>query len=350
MASLQRRGNGRWAVRWRDESGRQRWRTFEVRSEAVGFLRAVERFGPDHAVEDRIGEVNITVAEYVDVWAARQLWRPSTRRQVDCYVSGHIVPRFGTQRLSAIRPADVQLLVREMADTHSAATVRVVVAHLRSMFSEAARDGLVATNPVRSVRLPRDDRPPVTIPTVDQVRSLRLAMPEHLGSLITLTATTGLRQGEALGLDWERIDIDALSVRVDRQLVHEGFGPPKTRSSFRTVPITTDTAAALIQHRDRFGVGPDGLLFRTRRGTVVGARLLSDAMQPAARAAGLPPRTGLHCLRHFYASLLIRSGCSVKVVQARLGHATAKETLDTYAHLWPDDEDRTRAALASIML
>lgn len=52
-----------------------------------------------------------------------------------------------------------------------------------------------------------------------------------------------------------------------------------------------------------------------------------------------------HDLRHHYASLLIRDGASVKVVQSRLGHATAAETLNTYAHLWPDEEDRTRTAI-----
>jgi integrase len=67
--------------------------------------------------------------------------------------------------------------------------------------------------------------------------------------------------------------------------------------------------------------------------------------QPAARAAGLPPRTGLHALRHLYASLLIRHGESVKTVQKRLGHSSAAVTLDTYAHLWPDADDRTRDAV-----
>jgi integrase len=55
----------------------------------------------------------------------------------------------------------------------------------------------------------------------------------------------------------------------------------------------------------------------------------------------------MHDLRHFYASLLIRHGESVKVVHARLGHATAAETLDTYSHLWPDSDDTTRAAVDS---
>jgi integrase len=61
--------------------------------------------------------------------------------------------------------------------------------------------------------------------------------------------------------------------------------------------------------------------------------------------AGVRQGVTFHDLRHFYASLLIRHGESVKTVQARLGHATAQETLDTYGHLWPDSEDRTRAAV-----
>jgi integrase len=67
------------------------------------------------------------------------------------------------------------------------------------------------------------------------------------------------------------------------------------------------------------------------------------------KAAGAPAGTGFHQLRHFYASLLIRHGESVKTVQARLGHASASETLDTYSHLWPDSDDRTRTAVDSVL-
>lgn len=70
---------------------------------------------------------------------------------------------------------------------------------------------------------------------------------------------------------------------------------------------------------------------------------------PAVEAAEQPGGTTYHDLRHFYASLLIDHGESVKVVQRRLGHASATETLDTYSHLWPDSEDRTRDAVDSVL-
>ncbi len=71
--------------------------------------------------------------------------------------------------------------------------------------------------------------------------------------------------------------------------------------------------------------------------------------RPAVRAAGLDDTVTFHGLRHFYASLLIRHGESIKTVQARLGHASAAETLDTYSHLWPDSDDRTRAAVDAVL-
>ncbi|WP_237394365.1 tyrosine-type recombinase/integrase [Mycobacterium paraintracellulare] len=71
--------------------------------------------------------------------------------------------------------------------------------------------------------------------------------------------------------------------------------------------------------------------------------------RPAVAEAKLPAGTGFHALRHYYASLLIRHGESVKTVQARLGHASAVETLDTYSHLWPDSDDRTRDAIDSVL-
>lgn len=68
------------------------------------------------------------------------------------------------------------------------------------------------------------------------------------------------------------------------------------------------------------------------------------------KASGAKVGTGFHDLRHYYASLLIRHGCSVKVVQARLGHATAAETLDNYSHLWPDSDDQTREAITESLI
>ncbi len=142
------------------------------------------------------------------------------------------------------------------------------------------------------------------------------------------------------------------------------LGPPKTKASRRTVPLPRVAVDALARHlaafppaaqtivcRDEHRTWTESveLLFTTETGAPVRRSNFSRHWRKAVAAVGAPEGTTFHDLRHFYASLLIRHGESVKVVQARLGHATAAETLDTYSHLWPDSEDRTRLAVDSVL-
>lgn len=91
-------------------------------------------------------------------------------------------------------------------------------------------------------------------------------------------------------------------------------------------------------------------LFTNDRGELLRrTAFAANVWRRAVEQAGLPKGTGFHALRHYYASLLIRHGESVKVVQSRLGHASAAETIDTYSHLWPDSEDCTRLAVDSVL-
>jgi integrase len=90
-------------------------------------------------------------------------------------------------------------------------------------------------------------------------------------------------------------------------------------------------------------------LFTNRDGQPIRRTTFSDMWRAKARPLGIPEGDGFHQLRHYDASLLIRHAESVKVVQERLGHASAVEMLDTYSHLWPDDEDGTRAAVEEVL-
>ena len=117
----------------------------------------------------------------------------------------------------------------------------------------------------------------------------------------------------------------------------------------RTVPLPHAVVDALAAHLAEYEPGDLGVVFCDHLGRPLSRRAVSRVWAPLMASVGLAPRTGLHALRHFYASLLIRHGESVKVVQARLGHATAAETLDTYAHLWPDSDDRTREAVDRVL-
>ncbi len=184
--------------------------------------------------------------------------------------------------------------------------------------------------------------------------ALAAAVPPCYETLVLLAAGTGLRQGEAFGLTVDRVDFLLRSLKVDRQLVllakqEPRHGPPKTRASYRTVPLPQVVVLALSRHLELFPSGQDGLLFTEDGGAPLRrADFSARVWRPAVKKAGMEGAV-FHELRHYYASLLIQHGESVKVVQARLGHATAAETLDTYSHLAPDSEDQTRTAIDSVL-
>ena len=189
--------------------------------------------------------------------------------------------------------------------------------------------------------------------TTEQVAAVRDALPPQLQALVTLAAGTGMRPGECFGLTVDRVRFLERTAMVDRQLVTLArqapcLGPPKTRASNRTIPLPQVVVDALAAHLAEFPAAPDGLVF-TLTGKPITRQAFGHKWRAAVETARLPAGTGFHALRHYYASLLIRHGESVKTVQARLGHASAVETLDTYSHLWPDSEDRTRDAIDSVL-
>jgi integrase len=112
------------------------------------------------------------------------------------------------------------------------------------------------------------------------------------------------------------------------------------------VPVPPSMALELSAHvRD----WPGATVLTDERGAQLGPWMLDRAFRTArGKVAGLPDGFRYHDLRHYFASLLIASGCDVKTVQARLRHASATTTLDTYGHLWPDRDESTRAAVEAV--
>lgn len=217
----------------------------------------------------------------------------------------------------------------------------------------AVRDRRIVANPCGGSKLPKVERKQIIPLTTEQVAAVRDALPAELRALVTLAAGTGMRQGECFGLTVDRLRFLERLVAVDRQLVtvqgqSPTLAPTKTRASNRTIPLPQVVVDALAAHLAAFPAGPDGLVF-TLGGKPITRAVFGHKWRPAVATAGLPAGTGFHALRHYYASLLIRHGESVKTVQSRLGHASAVETLDTYSHLWPDSDDRTRDAIDSVL-
>lgn len=354
--SIARRDNGKWRARYRDDAGKEHARHFGRKVDAQRWLDEVTTsIVSGQYVDPSAGRV--TFRTYAEQWRESQPHRPTTKARNKSALENQAYPWLGDKMLSDIRPSDIQTWVARLSTSVdgraalSPATVHVIHGVVSGIFKAAVRDRRVASNPCEATKLPRKERKLVVPMPLEGMAALAAEMPEHLRALVPFTAGTGLRQGEAFGLTVDRIDFLRRLVRVDRQVqAVEGSGwefrPPKTDSSVRTIPLPQSTTDLLSAHLAMHPPGPHGFVFSDDRGEPLRRSSFGQSIwHPARKRAGLPDGTTFHDLRHLYASLLIRHGESVKVVQARLGHADASETLNTYSHLWPDSDDTTRAAV-----
>lgn len=358
MGSLQKRiqnGTTTWLARWRDPDGRQRKRSFSRRVDADRFLATISA---DLVRGNYVDPNDPTLfRDYAEQWREAQVHRPTTRAHVETNLRRHAYPAFGDRRISTIRPSEIQAWVTRLSRSLAPATVQVIHGIVAAIFKAAVRDRIIGGSPCEGTKLPKK-LPVEVIPlSTSMVTGLIDAVPERYRALVILAAGTGLRQGECFGLSDKYLDLDQALLRVRQQLIllpgREPFlGPPKTSASHRTVPLPKVVVEALRDHLQRFPTAhQDGLIFTDEDGNPLRrTRFSREIWRPAVRAAGARRGTGFHDLRHYYASLLIQHGESVKTVQRRLGHATAAETLDTYAHMWPDSEDRTRGAIDPVLV
>jgi len=359
----------RWKVRY-EVDGRARSKSYERKVDAEAFLATAEADQLRGTfVDPREGRVTFRV--YAEGWRATAAHRQSTRDRVERTLRLHVYPVLGDRQLGAIRTSTVQAFVAAAAEVLAPATLRVAHSVVVAIFRAAVRDRVIASSPCEGVRLPEVGRRRVQPPPLEVVQVLEAALPARFRAVVPLVAGAGLRQGEVFGLEVDRVDfLRRREVDVAQQLVTLAggkpfLGPPKTPESVRVVPLAQLTLDELAAHLAAFPAAgvevedrtdprrpaprPARLVFTMPDGRPVARHDWSTTWAPAARAAGLPARTGLHVLRHLYASLLIRHGESVKTVQARLGHSSAAITLDTYGHLWPDADDRTREAVEAAL-
>ena len=288
----------------------------------------------------------VTFRQFVqEHWKPKVLpaFKPSTAESHAVLLHKHLLPYFGERRLCDIGTADVQAFVMEKAEAGLAWNT---VKNLRNLVSRILRTAVewnyLSSNPVRGVRLPTKQlvRPPRVI-TVEQLRALLRVLPEPVRTMVLLCAFTGVRAGELFALRWRHLDLGRGVLQV-RESVHRGkFGPPKTRSSVRDLPLGNVVLAALLAHRRRVGgCSPDDLLFPSRNQTArCRNNLLRRVVYPACDRATIP-RVGWHSLRHLHATLLSEAGEPLKVAQAQLGHADLQTTLGVYTHVLPESQRR----------
>jgi integrase len=344
MASIQKRDNGKWRARYRDAAGKEHARHFPRKVDAQRWIDEVTTAVVTGAYVDP-KNARTTVGEWCATWLAGYATRrPSTVRQAKVHVA-QIEKAFGTLPLASVRPSAVRAWCAQMkSDGAADSYVYALHARLSQIMADAVHDGILARNPCSRRTSPGGGKQRPYCATTAQVWALYDAFPAHQRPAVLLGAFVGLRTAEACGLRVEDVDFMRGVVSPEVQWPAEDL---KTETSRTAVPIPSELALQLSAAVAEWGsewIVTDGL------GGQSSPWAIERAIRTARKkVAGLPEGFRFHDLRHYLASLLIASGADVKVVQARMRHASAKTTLDTYGHLWPDADESTRAAVGAVL-
>ncbi|MDB5538416.1 MAG: phage integrase family protein, partial [Devosia sp.] len=212
----------------------------------------------------------------------------------------------------------------------------------------------------------------VDIPTPVEIAGIVRGLEGRWRPLLMTAIFTGLRASELRGLTWAAVDLKAGRIRVfQRADRFKAIGKPKSLAGERDVPLPPIVANTLREWKLVATKSEAGLVFPNLKGQVQAHRhLIDEGFLPAqlrgdvvvvstdedGKEVRAAKYTGLHCLRHFYASWCINRKADgglelpAKIVQQRLGHASINLTMDTYGHLFPSTDDGTEMAAAEAML
>jgi integrase len=289
--------------------------------------------------------------------------RPSTWAEHRSKVEVHLVPAIGQVPLQRLAPGHLNTLYADLLGRGlSARTVLHVHATIRRALADATRWGLVPRNVALLASPPRPGRTELQVWTAADLRAfLAFVEDDRLYALWLLAASTGMRRGEVLGLQWPDVDLGRARVGVRRSLVTVGHqvvvSEPKTAKGRRSVALDPATVAGLKAWRkhqtaERLAWGPawtdSGLVFTREDGRPLHPREVTRAFSRHVLAAGVPI-IRLHDLRHTHATLALAAGVHPKVVQERLGHANIAITLDTYSHAVPALEEAAARTVAALV-
>ncbi|MFF1875725.1 tyrosine-type recombinase/integrase, partial [Kitasatospora herbaricolor] len=245
--------------------------------------------------------------------------------------------------VGSIRPSEVKNWMTELQKEGLAqSTIYGLHRRLSQLFSDAVHDGIVPRSPVSRRTSPGASKQRPYVATTEQVWALHDALPDHFHPVVLLGAFAGLRVAEIAALRVTDVDFMRGVISPEIQYPDE---PLKTEMSKMPIPIPHEVALELNRIPSEWG---SSTLVVGAYGRPVAPYTIETAFRVArATVPGLPEGFRIHDLRHYYASLLIAAGLDIKTVQARLRHASAKTTLDTYGHMWPDKDESARAAVSA---
>jgi integrase len=361
--SLFKRKDGYWVAQ-ATVQGKHISKYFKSQGEARNWL---------HETIKQIGDgmsllaAQTTLEEFLHQWliSYQNSIRPNTFNQYAGLIHNRIIPALGKIKLKDLSTTQVQVFINsEVKRGASPPMIRYIHGVLRRALNFALKWNLIVRNPALGVSRPRIIRNEMKTLSDDQVRSfLSSVRGNRYEALYWLALSTGLRQGELLGLKWSDLEWSTKHLHIRRQVQRQkGKGlvltEPKSAAGKRLVVLSSHTIGALQTHfnlqiDEKIAAGKrwqeNDLIFPSTFGTPLDHSNLSKDFKESLKRAGLP-EIRFHDLRHTSASLMLMQGVNPKIVQERLGHSDISLTLNTYSHVMPSMQESAAEKLDELLV
>ena len=351
---IYQQSNGTYCARFVDKFGKRRSKRSKKLQDVKRWL-ADAIYIDEHSDRDQASDM--IVDAWYDYWIGikEKTVRPNTVRNYRERYQHNIKDAIGHKLLTEVKPIDCQRILLNMADAgYKSSTIYQVRIALFNMFELAKDNDILVSNPCKKtiksdIGKPSEKKEALTIET--QKLFLQAIVGYSYENQFRFILQTGLRTGELIGLRWSDIDFDNRTLKVERTMEYRykvgvwQIGPPKSKSGFRSIPLTEEAIRILKDQKARNEsleyISPkwEDVVFLCRKGTPVKNSTYDTGLFKYCDRIGIP-RFSMHILRHTFATRCIEGGMKPKTLQKILGHSNIGITMNLYVHITEEEKLR----------
>ena len=348
------RENGTYQARFVDKFGKRRQKKSKK-------LQQVRQRLADATSNDKHSDLDQATDMLVDAWfdywigIKKQTVRPNTVRNYSERYERNIKGVIGNKLLTDVKPIHCQRIFSDMADEgYKTTTIYQTRIALYNMFEFARENDVLIANPCKKslksdMGKPSDKKEALTIDV--QKKFLEAVVGYSYENQYRFVLQTGLRTGELIGLKWSDIDFENRTMKIERTMEYRykvgewRVGPPKSKSGYRTIPLTDEAIRILENQRSKnkslklVPIEWRDTVFLCRKGTPVKNSTYDTGLFKYCDRVGIP-RFSMHVLRHTFATRCIEGGMKPKTLQKILGHSNIGITMNLYVHITEDEKHR----------